>query len=93
MLTSRLKPVTLAREVAREAPARGSSPRWPTNMTDTICTTFRSTPLATSGPASRSSRFSSAAAALSPFFSPAPTSSGSSTLAAGFSMANLSWRA
>lgn len=28
-LTRRLKPVTLEREVAMEAPERGSSPRWP----------------------------------------------------------------
>lgn len=30
--TIRLNPVTPAKEVAMEAPARGSSPRWPTNM-------------------------------------------------------------
>jgi hypothetical protein len=45
-------PVTLA----REAPASGSSPRWPTTMTDTIFTTLCSTQLATIGPASRTSR-------------------------------------
>jgi len=31
--TSTLKPVTVAKELAMEAPARGSSPRWPTYMT------------------------------------------------------------
>lgn len=32
MLTNKLKPVTLAKEVAMEAPERDNSPRWPTNM-------------------------------------------------------------
>ncbi len=36
-LTNKLKPVTVAKEVAIEAPDRANSPRWPTNITDIIC--------------------------------------------------------
>jgi len=65
MPASRLNPVTLASELAREAPARGSSPRWPTNMTDTSWTTFCRMQLATSGPARLNSRLASAMAVCS----------------------------
>ena len=37
LLTSKLKPVTDAKEVAMEAPERASSPRWPTNISEIIC--------------------------------------------------------
>jgi hypothetical protein len=52
-----LRLVALVMEMAREAPARGSLPRWPTNMRDMMLTVFCSKQLATIGPARRSSRF------------------------------------
>lgn len=36
-LTSKLKPVTEAKEVAMEAAEREREPRWPTNMTEMTC--------------------------------------------------------
>lgn len=57
--TRRLKPVTEAKEVAMEAPARGSCPRCPTNMTDIICKQLINTFTVTSGPANRSCLFTS----------------------------------
>lgn len=36
-LTKTLKPVTEAKELPKEAPERGSFPRWPTNIIDISC--------------------------------------------------------
>ncbi|KAI6686122.1 hypothetical protein NL676_032035 [Syzygium grande] len=35
-----LKPVMEAKEVAMDMPGRGSSPRWPMNMTEITCTLY-----------------------------------------------------
>lgn len=58
-LTTKLKPVTLAKEVPIEAPARASSPSCPTNITDIICIQYwnRLTPMR--GPASHTCFFTS----------------------------------
>ena len=53
-LTNKLKPVTVAKEVAMEAPERANSPRWPTNMIEIICKQYSNKLTAIRGPASHS---------------------------------------
>lgn len=57
--TSKLKPVTEAKEEAMEAPERGSSPRWPTNIMEISCKLLRRRFTVIKGPASHSCFFTS----------------------------------
>lgn len=58
-ITVKLKPVTEVNEVAMEAPARASSPTWPTYMTEISCMPNSKKFDATSGPANNSCFFTS----------------------------------
>lgn len=58
-LTNKLKPVTLAKEVAIEAPDKLNSPRWPTNITEIICIQYCNRLTDIKGAASHSCLFTS----------------------------------
>lgn len=58
--TSKVKPVTAAKEVAMEAPERGRVPRCPTNMIEMVCRMYCKIPTEVRGTASHSCLFNSA---------------------------------
>jgi len=62
--TSKLKPVTDAKEVAMVAPPRGRVPRWPTNITEIVCRMYCKIPTEKRGTANFSCLFSSSTSSL-----------------------------